>query len=632
MMTIGGVQIPPTRTEFPQHLPGEAAASDLVVGYLDQLGIEYVFGVPGGAIEPLYSALARSARRGGPRPVVARHESGAAFMADGYTRATGKLGVCCATTGPGATNLITGVACAYENEIPMLVISAQTALPTFGRAALQESSCTGINTVGMFQYCTRYNTLISHVDQLEHKLVSAILRAHHPTPGPVHLSIPLDVFQSMRATGTPAYDVRALLKQPALLDIVAVEELYRQISVAQKAVLLIGAGCGEAIGLITEFAMLLNIPFITTPQAKGLVSATHPLNKGVFGFAGHLSANVALREDAAELIVAAGTTFGEFASGAWSDLLLNNRLIHVDQTEEHLTRSPMARLHVRGRLVTVFEALIKMHHDANFPGTRRLERSPEERRAGSTPLVPDSATTAFNPADWHPNFPLAELQKYNSDDTPIRPQRLMHELSRLFPPTTMFLADPGNSMAWATHYLHPLDRRQSSRRLAAAGETRLAGRRSSHGGRVQTVMDFAPMGWSIGSAIGTALGRPGHPVVCITGDGSFLMSGQEITVAVAEKLTVIFVILNDAALGMVKHGQRLRGAERVAYELPAVDFCAMANAMGAAAHAIRSPADMLSLDFRAICERPGPTLLDVYIDPEEIPPIGMRVKVLEATK
>ena len=171
----------------------EPELADLLVEYLDQLGVEYVFGVPGGAIEPLYNALARSERRGGVRAVVARHETGAAFMADGYARNTGKLGVCCSTTGPGATNMITGVASAYENNVPMLVITAQTAISTFGKGAIQDSSCTGINTVGLYQHCTRYNTLISHAAQFEHKLATAIMSAMGSPAGPAHISVPRDV-------------------------------------------------------------------------------------------------------------------------------------------------------------------------------------------------------------------------------------------------------------------------------------------------------------------------------------------------------------------------------------------------------------------------------------------------------
>ena len=141
--------------------------ADLIVAYLKALKVEYIFSVPGGAIEPLYNAIARNQPHGGPKVIVARHESGAAFMAEGYARETGKLGVCCATTGPGSTNLLTGVASAYADNIPMLVITAQTPLPKFGKNALQESSCTAIDTVGIFRYCTTYNTLISHAEQIK---------------------------------------------------------------------------------------------------------------------------------------------------------------------------------------------------------------------------------------------------------------------------------------------------------------------------------------------------------------------------------------------------------------------------------------------------------------------------------
>lgn len=160
---------------YPANTPTIEIA-DLIVAYLHSVGIEYVFGVPGGAVEPIYNALARSQRQGGPRPIVARHEAGAAFMADGYARETGKIGVCIATSGPGATNLITGVSCSYDNSVPVLAITGQPALPSFGKGALQESACTGINTVGMFRHCTRYNSLVSHRDQVENKLVNALDR------------------------------------------------------------------------------------------------------------------------------------------------------------------------------------------------------------------------------------------------------------------------------------------------------------------------------------------------------------------------------------------------------------------------------------------------------------------------
>lgn len=212
-------------SELQEKVVAAPEMGDLLVAYLNQLGIEYVFGVPGGAIEPLYNALARSERQGGVRAVVARHETGAAFMADGYARNTGKLGVCCSTTGPGATNMITGVASAYENNVPMLVITAQTAISTFGKGAIQDSSCTGINTVGLYQHCTRYNTLISHPAQFEHKLSAAIMSAMGSPAGPAHISVPRDVMALQALVNGPSYSLDVLLNQPTLIDDNAVASL-----------------------------------------------------------------------------------------------------------------------------------------------------------------------------------------------------------------------------------------------------------------------------------------------------------------------------------------------------------------------------------------------------------------------
>ncbi len=588
--------------------------ADLLVAYLEQMGVEYIFGVPGGAIEPIYNAMARSQRRGGLRPIVARHEAGAAFMADGYARETGKLGVCCATSGPGATNLITGVATAYDNGIPMLVLSGQPPLPAFGKRALQESACTGVNTLGMFRHCTRYNSLISHPEQMEPKLIAALMRATRTPRGPVHLTIPLDILKSASPQAAPSYDLRTLLHPSAMIDEAAVEALYQMLQSAKNIVLLIGGWCGEAAGAILQFAALKGAKFVTTPDGKGLVSPRHPLYRGVFGFAGHISADAVLRDPSVDLILAVGTSMGEWTSSGWSESLLNERLVHVDESEDHLARSPMARLHVRGRIQTVFDRLIERLHDTSAGSDQEYERQRHSR---------EQITDA-----WEPHTVLAEPNKYNSDATPITPQRLMHDLGRLFPSSTRYLADSGNSVAWSTHYLHPDDRRVSERRLGGGRRKSAPGRRMTDGGWLRVTMDFAPMGWAIGGAVGTAAGNRDVPVVCITGDGSMLMNGQEISVAVAEQLTVIYVVLNDNALGMVKHGQRLAGAEPIAFELPVTDFAMMARAMGAEGCTIRSPQDMANLDIDAICSRKGPTLLDVYIDPEEVPPMNLRMRIL----
>ena len=585
--------------------------ADLTIAYLEQLGIDYVFGVPGGAIEPFYNAIARNERRGGQlRHIVARHEAGAAFMADGYARESGKVGVCMATSGPGATNLITAVATAYGNDIPMLVLTGQPALPSFGKHSLQESSCTGIDVLGMFRHCTRYNSLVSHAQQMELKLITALQHATRTPRGPVHLSVPVDIFRAPSGLSAPSYDLTTLLRPSALVDNAAVETLCAMLEECRNVVLLIGGACGEAIDAILKFATMKGATFVTTPDGKGLVSPQHPLFRGVFGFGGHASAEAALRDDSVDLILAIGTSMGEWNTGGWCDSLLNGRLVHIDESEEHLARSPMAQFHMRGNINSIF--------------SRVVERT--ERVCTVEGIERGRVARIENSPRWEPQSILDAPAAYHSDATPIKPQRLMRDLSQLFPPSTRYLADAGNSVAWSTHYLQPQDRRVTERR---AGErVPSLGKRQSKGGWLRLTTQFAPMGWAIGAAVGTAAANPDVPVVCITGDGSMLMSGQELSSAVADQLNVIFVVLNDAALGMVKHGQRLGGAEQIGYQLPRTDFAMLARALGAHGHTINSPADMAALDIDAICRRPGPTLLDVYIDAEEVPPMNARMRVL----
>ena len=584
-------------------------AADLLVAYLEQIGVEYVFGVPGGAIEPLYNALARSARRGGPKPVVARHEAGAAFMADGYARESGRIGVCCATSGPGATNLITGVACAYDNGIPMLVITGQPPLPSHGRRALQESSCTGVNVVGMFEHCTHFNSLVSHVEQLEPKLVSAIMRAGQEPRGPSHLSIPVDVLRSPVASGAPAFALRQRLRQAAdaaIVDESAIDQLCEELKQAGRVVMLIGGGCGEAVGAILGVAERLGATLITTPDGKGLINPDHRLYRGVFGFAGHPAACAALLEPEVDLILAIGTSLGEWTSGGWSESILNERLVHIDVSQEHLMRSPMARLHVRGRILTVFDRVL-----ARLAAEAVLKAAALPGGAGSEPYLD-----------------AAELL---SNAVPIKPQRLMYELGRRCPPNTRFLADAGNSTAWAIHCLEGRDRRLH-RAYVPGDRSGGASRRRHHAGWLRVTMDFAPMGWAIGGAVGTAMANPACPVVCLTGDGSYLMNGQEITVAKATRTTVLFVVLNDASLGMVKHGQRMAGAEQIGFDLPEIDYHRLAEAMDIPSYVVRSPADLDCLDLPAILRREGPSLLDVRIDGEAVPPMNLRMQALGTAK
>jgi len=590
--------------------------ADLIVSYLVQIDVEYIFGIPGGGIEPLYNALARHLRQPADqairrlavnnlvpmrqraakrhiKPVIARHEAGAAFMADGYTRETGRLGVCCATTGPGATNLITGVASAYADRIPMLVITPQTALPSFGKGGFQESSSDAVDIVGMFEHCTQYNGLVSHPDQLEGKLFTALLNAFRRPRGPVHLSIPMDILNAPVEAETCGYQVAHLFRQSTSMDVTTCHVLEKKLSKTKKQVILLGGGCRHAIEIIMLYAELTSTPIVTTPTGKSWINAHHPLYRGVFGFAGHQSAYETLVDKNVDTILAAGTSMGEISTCGWNKQLMSSKLVHISASPEDFARTPMAGLHLAGDLRTIFAAL---HKAALLNSCDRV----------AEPTHPVKVNNKQDRGTYFPsNVSVNDPCTTKLDFSPLKPQCLMQELAQRFPEDTRFLIDTGNAFSWATHYLFL---------------NKIGMQRSS--------FTFGAMGWAVGAAVGTALGNQEHPVVCLTGDGSYLMSGQEITVAVAERLPLIFVVLNDSALGMVKHGQCLGGAEPIGYELPPVDFAMVAKGMGAQAFTIRSVKEFQALDIGQLCNSDKPTLLDVHIDPDEVPPIGIRVKTL----
>ncbi len=572
--------------DYPVAAKVESDMADLVVAYLNQIGVEYVFGVPGGAIEPLYNAMARSERSGGLRHVLARHEASAAFMADGYARETGKIGVCCATSGPGATNLITGVANAYENNIPMLVLTGQPALPTFGKHPLQDSSCTGVNILGMFEHCTTYNSFVSHAAQVETKLIAALQSCSRAPNGPAHLTFPADVFRAQHNSSTPNYDLKHLLRMSKGFDADEIDRLYNALARATKTVIVIGGRAGEASTQLLELATRFNIPYVATPDGKGFVNPTHRLFRGVIGFGGHGLATETLADPTVDLILAFGTSMGEWNTAGWSPSLLNSRLIHIDECETHLMRTPMARLHVRGNLAAIVAALA-IQAQFGLPQHQVLS-------------VKSSVSTYVD-----------DMRSTLCTEAPMKPQRLMRDLSGMFPINTVYLADTGNSVAWATHYLNPSFPRKTEHSK----------------GWLRVTMNWAAMGWAIGGAVGTALGNPEAPVVCITGDGSMLMNGQEVSVAVAERLKIVFIVLNDSALGMVMHGQRLAGAEQTGCLMPPTDFSLIARGLGAKGFVVHSSKELAEIDLHDLT---GPVVIDVRIDPTQVPPMKSRIKTLAA--
>ena len=292
-------------SEIKSHSKSNKNVAQALISYCASVGISHMFAVPGGAIEPLFNAIAQSSDI---NLVIARHESGAAFMADGFYRETNNMAVACATTGPGATNLITGVASAYAENIPMLVITAQTPLAKFGRKALQESSSVAVDTVSLFSPITVFNMLVSDASQLKTAFFAAVCAAlRHKKP--VHLSIPSDVFRQPFIFE----ELGKLPKEAQFIDEQDLHQVLTGLSKSQKVALLVGENVNGAQEQIKEFIEITGCNYACTPMGKGFVDETHANFMGVFGFAGHTSAKELLQNHA-DIVICAGMELDELST------------------------------------------------------------------------------------------------------------------------------------------------------------------------------------------------------------------------------------------------------------------------------------------------------------------------------
>ncbi|WP_136679499.1 thiamine pyrophosphate-binding protein [Neptunomonas sp. XY-337] len=559
--------------------------ADVVIDFLRQLNIDRVFGVPGGSIEPFFNAVLRAQKRGEMQIVVSRHESGAAFMADGYARERGHFGVCCATTGPGITNLMTGVASAFVDRVPMLVITAQTPLAKFAKQSLQDSSRNGVDVVSMMGNCTKFTTLVSHPSQLVSKLIQAINTAQTLPRGPVHISIPSDIL-AQTCEHIPTLSVSNVLERSfSRVDLAGVAQLQSELKRAQRVAILVGADYDGEGAWLESLAERLNAAVLCAPAAKGQVNECSSQFVGVYGFAGHTSARAFIQGGHYDLLLCFGTRFCELSTNAWSPHLLNDKVVHIDANSGNFVQSPMARLHLLADYEALMPLLVEHVDELRADGYRWL--GPRQEQAAQV--------NPYSKAVQH---------------VPVLPQALFSWLANRLPKEARVHVDAGNAWAWATHYF----------------------RRAEVSNRYRIAMGFGSMTWGIGSAIGSAFANPNVPHVCITGDGSYLMAGQEITVAQQYQLPLLMIILNDSVLGMVMHGQRMGGAERGGFELPRVNYAALAEAMGVRAMRVSSVIALQALDIEALLSKEGPTVLDVQIDSSAMPPMGERVKGLTAVE
>lgn len=560
--------------------------AELLLDYLKNEGVGAVFGLPGGPLSPLYDALYHEP---GIRTITARHEGGAAFMALGYARVSGRLGACFVTTGPGATNAITGIAAAQADSLPVLAVTAQVATSTFGRGSIQDSY-DRLDIVAMLKSVTKMSTMVCNPHNLAMTLRQALRAAMTGRRGPVHVNVPTD-FMKKRVPFDQQLpqDYRPVSRT---FDREAVQKAAGELFAARRPAILAGNGVnlGDARAELLELAELFSIPVATTPKGKGAFPESHPLSVRVFGTASSPWSESVLLEQGADVLFVIGSGLHESSTQGWEARLKPSRaLLQLDIDASVIGRNYPVAVPLVGDVKTTLRELL-FHVRRLLAQGRRIEADPERLRSlkRSSP-------------------PLLDAKAASSDAIPIRPQRLMSALNEALPDDAIIFLDSGNNTLWGTHYLNA------------------TGRNSF----VHNWGDFGAMGFGVAAPIGGKVAAPDRAVVAIVGDGSFAMNGMEVATAVAYGIPVVWIVLNDARLNAVHHGQTLLYEGRtIGCDFPRMDIAKIAEGLGADGVRITDPR-AIGPALRAALNSGRPAVLDVWIDADEVPPIHSRIRSIQ---
>jgi acetolactate synthase-1/2/3 large subunit len=558
-----------------------------ILELLEAEGVEYIFGVPGGPLTALFEALQE---RGKIKLVLAKHEGGAAFMAASHARVRGGLAVCCGTTGPGATNALTGIASAHADSLPVLFLTGQVGTNAFGKGAIQESSVFGIDLVALFKPVTKLSAMFPSVDRIPDLMRTAIRTAKNGRPGAVHLNMPAN----MLGRPVPARSVRAA--RPARrvtsrpVDMNAIASTVELLANARRPCLLAGHGVelAGASDALLQFARAARVPVMTSPKGKGVFPETDPLSIGVLGFGGHERAEKYLQSGEIDLLLVVGSSLNEFVTNAWSLPISGaHQLVQIDVDPTIIGRNYPVDVAVTADAGAALRELTRCS----------LENAQRMSKRDSGPLNLVRETT--------PRF-LAEAS-IGSDSVPLKPQRLIKELRQIMPDDALLFVDNGTSIIWGVHYF---EIRQPRTFYIDLG--------------------LASMGAAVAGVVGGALAAPGRRSVALVGDAAFAMNGFEVHTAVEEGLPIIWVVLNNNGHGMVHQGDQLmRGRDLGASQFKhPLDSAAVARALGARGIRVTTPAELQRALVDAFLHD-GPTVIDAVIDPEEVAPtLARRVQTL----
>ena len=532
--------------------------SDLVLETLRDLGIDTIFGYPGGAVLPLYDAIYNFK---GIRHILGRHEQGCLHEAEGYAKSTGKLGVAVVTSGPGATNAITGIADAMSDSVPLLVFTGQVARAGIGKDAFQEA-----DIVGITMPITKYNYQVRETADIPRIITEAVHIATTGRPGPVVIDLPKDV-SALETDFIYSPEVNLPSYQPTLEpNDMQIKKILKQLSKAKKPVLLAGGGISyaEAAAELNEFAERYQIPVVTSLLGQGTIATSHPLFLGMGGMHGSFAANIAMTE--ADFMISIGCRFDDRLTGNPKTFAKNAKVAHIDIDPAEIGKIISADIPVVGDAKKALQMLL------------------------AEPTVHNNTEKWIEKVTKDKN----RVRSYDKKERVVQPQAVIERIGELTNGDAIVVTDVGQHQMWTAQY-YPY---QNERQLVTSG-------------------GLGTMGFGIPAAIGAKIANPDKEVVLFVGDGGFQMTNQELAILNIYKVPIKVVMLNNHSLGMVRQWQESfyegRTSESVFDTLP--DFQLMAQAYGIKNYKFDNP-ETLAQDLEVITEN-VPMLIEVDISRKE---------------
>lgn len=539
-------------------LESPKTGSDLVLETLRDLGVDTIFGYPGGAVLPFYDAIYNFK---GIRHILGRHEQGCLHEAEGYAKSTGKLGVAVVTSGPGATNAITGIADAMSDSVPLLVFTGQVARAGIGKDAFQEA-----DIVGITMPITKYNYQVRETADIPRIITEAVHIATTGRPGPVVIDLPKDI-SALETDFIYSPEVNLPSYQPTLEpNDMQIKKILKQLSKAKKPVLLAGGGisCAEAATELNEFAERYQIPVVTSLLGQGTIATSHPLFLGMGGMHGSFAANIAMTE--ADFMISIGSRFDDRLTGNPKTFAKNAKVAHIDIDPAEIGKIISADIPVVGDAKKALQMLL------------------------AEPTVHNNTEKWIEKVTKDKN----RVRSYDKKERVVQPQAVIERIGELTNGDAIVVTDVGQHQMWTAQY-YPY---QNERQLVTSG-------------------GLGTMGFGIPAAIGAKIANPDKEVVLFVGDGGFQMTNQELAILNIYKVPIKVVMLNNHSLGMVRQWQESfyegRTSESVFDTLP--DFQLMAQAYGIKNYKFDNP-ETLAQDLEVITED-VPMLIEVDISRKE---------------